>query len=508
MIVKHWNLAGSTAVIALMSGTSAFADITPEQVWQSWQDMSTATGQNMTAASATRNGDTLVVEGLTMKADQDGFVMKSTIDKVNFRDKGDGSVEITMSDSYPMNLTLPAKIGDGNSTPTNLTISIAQPGMMMSASGTPDATSYVYASPSVTVKLDAIEGVDAAKVDATVEATLTNVKGNYLLGGDATARKVTSEFSIAGMALAIIANDAANNSDVRITANVADIKGGSDSTLLASESMANLAKALADGMKIKGMFSHGAVDFDISANDSGKPTTLKGSAKGGGLSLDMAASQFSYGVNSTGVALEISSPEIPLPEVKVNYDETLFSMMMPVGKTTGPADAALTMRIVGLSVSDAIWGLVDPTSVLPHDPATVVIDTKGTVTMTSNLFDEAEMAALGEAPPGQINSLDLLELKASAAGAELTGSGALTFDNSDTTTFQGMPTPSGALDFKVIGANGLLDKLKTMGLIGDDELMGARMMMGMFANATGEDELSSKVEFKNKGLFVNGQQMQ
>ena len=171
--MKHWNLAGSTAVIALMSGTSAFADITPEQVWQSWQDMSTATGQNMTAASATRNGDTLVVEGLTMKADQDGFVMKSTIDKVNFRDKGDGSVEITMSDSYPMNLTLPAKIGDGNSTPTNLTISIAQPGMMMSASGTPDATSYVYASPSVTVKLDAIEGVDAAKVDATVEATLT-----------------------------------------------------------------------------------------------------------------------------------------------------------------------------------------------------------------------------------------------------------------------------------------------------------------------------------------------
>ena len=254
--------------------------------------------------------------------------------------------------------------------------------------------------------------------------------------------------------------------------------------------------------------SHGVADFDISVTESGRPTTIKGAAASGTMNLDMDASHFAYGLGSKGVAIAVSSPDIPFPEVKATYDETSFSMLMPVGKTAAPADAGLVMRIVGLAVSDEIWGMIDPTGALPHDPATVVIDTKGTVTMTSNLFDEAEMAALGEAPPGQINSLDLLELKASVVGAELTGSGALTFDNSDTTTFEGVPTPTGALDFKLVGANALMDKLKAMGLVSDDDLMGARMMMGMFANATGEDELSSKVEFKDKGLFVNGQQMQ
>lgn len=506
--MKYWNLAGSTAAIALMSGTGAFADVTPEQVWQNWQDMSASYGQTMTATSATRSGDTLVVEGLEVKTDEDGFVMQGTIETVNFRDKGDGSVEITMSDSYPLTLTLPPKADEEGAKPTDLTIAISQPGMMMTASGTPEATSYDYSAPSATVKLEAIEGVDADKVDATVEATLTNLKGKYLVDGDETARKVTSGLSIGGMALAVIANDAETDSDVRITANIADIATSSESNLLGPDSMVDLAKALADGMTIKGLFSHGATEFDISVTESDKPTTIKGSAASGTMNLEMDASHFAYGVGSKGVAIAISSPDIPVPEVKATYDETSFSMLMPVGKTAAPADAGLMMRIVGLAVSDEIWGMIDPAGSLPHDPATVALDTKGTVTMTSNLFDEAEMAALGEAPPGQINSLDLLELKASAIGAELTGSGALTFDNTDTTTFEGIPTPTGTLDFKLVGANALMDKLKTMGLVSDDDLMGARMMMGMFANATGEDELSSRVEFKDKGLFVNGQKMQ
>ena len=56
---------------------------------------------------------------------------------------------------------------------------------------------------------------------------------------------------------------------------------------------------------------------------------------------------------------------------------------------------------------------------------------------------------------------------------------------------------------------GLLDALVSMGMLSEDDAMGARMMIAMFANpGAGEDELTSVLEFKDKGFFANGQQLQ
>ena len=61
---------------------------------------------------------------------------------------------------------------------------------------------------------------------------------------------------------------------------------------------------------------------------------------------------------------------------------------------------------------------------------------------------------------------------------------------------------------RLTGGNTLMDKLVTMGLLSQDDVMGARMMLSMFANQTGEDELTSTLEFKDKHFFANGQQLQ
>jgi hypothetical protein len=54
-----------------------------------------------------------------------------------------------------------------------------------------------------------------------------------------------------------------------------------------------------------------------------------------------------------------------------------------------------------------------------------------------------------------------------------------------------------------------LDTLVAMGFIPEDQVMGARMMLAMFAKP-GEtpDSLVSTIEFKDGGLFANGQQLQ
>ena len=508
--MKHWKLAGSTAFIALMSGSGAFADVTPEDVWQNWQDMTTSYGQTVVAASAERDGDALVVSGIKISSSDDGVVLDANIDEITFTDNGDGTVAVTMSESYPIKLQVPAAEGVEGGTPTNLTISIAQPGVLMTASGTPEATGYVFEAPTLTVKLEAIEGVDAAAVDATVEATLSAVTGKYLVEGAADAKTITSEFAAQSMALTVVADDKEAASKMRFVATIADLAGKANGTFLGADMMADLPAALKAGFVTSGGFSYGAMSFDVDVTDATGPTKMLATGEGGDMTFALDASKMQYGGNGKALNVTVSSPDIPFPELKLGYAETAFNMVMPVGTSAEPTDFALLAKLVGFTISDEVWGMFDPAGSLPHDPATVILDTKGKVKMTTDLFDQAAMDALGDTPPGEIHALDVTEMKATFAGAELTGAGAFTFDNSDMTTFAGVPAPSGKLDMKLVGGNGLLDKLVAMGLFTAEDAMGARMMVAMFANAGAEgvDELTSTIEVKDKVLYANGQRIQ
>ncbi len=504
--MKHWKLAGSTAVIALMSGSAGFADVTPEEVWQNWQDTAVAYGQTISATSAERDGDTLVVSGVKIGANQDGVVVDGTIDEINLTDNGDGTVEITVSDSYPIKIHTPASEG---SEAADLTINISQPGLVVQASGTAEATAYTFEGPSFGIKLEAINGVDAGAVDATVEATLTGVSGGYSVegAGDA-AKKLTSNFAAQSLALAIVGKDAEDGTDLRVTATVADIAGTSGGTFLGAEAMADLAAALKAGFATEANFTYGKVAFDVDVTEANGPTKIVGATEGGNFNVALDANRLLYGAGGKGVTMSMSSPDIPFPEVKLSYAEAAFNLLLPVAKTDAPADFAFLTKIVDLSISEEIWGMIDPTAIFPHDPATLVIDTSGQVKLTTDLMDEAAMAALGETPPGEIHALNLNALQAKIAGAELTGNGALTFDNTDLTTFQGVPAPTGKVDLKLVGGNALLDKLVAMGLLTEEDANGARMMVSMFANSVAEDELTSTLEFKDKGFFANGMQLQ
>jgi hypothetical protein len=100
------------------------------------------------------------------------------------------------------------------------------------------------------------------------------------------------------------------------------------------------------------------------------------------------------------------------------------------------------------------------------------------------------------------------DLRLSLAGAELTGEGALELDNTDLTTYDGMPKPVGKINLALTGGNTLIDRLVELGLVPEEQAMVARMTMGMFMVPTGEDSLKSELEFTEEGnLFANGQRL-
>ena len=505
--MTKWKLAGSTALVLIMSSAASFADVTPEDVWQAWQDGAAAMGQKVTADSATRDGDALVVKGV--KIAMDGTTGgTAAFDTISFKDNGDGTVGIVLPDSYPVTVVAPEKGSDTGK--TDLTINVAMPGATITASGTPDALSYKTDAPEVTIALGDIKPADGSKVDATAELKLTGVTGTYLVEGAESGKKLTEDFAAKSFDLKVKGTDPKTQSAFDMSASIADFGGKVAIDGMPGGTITDLNAALKAGFAVDGGFKYGATSFDINANDAGKPTKVAGSLGGGDLAITMDASKLHYASGSKAVSLTINSPDIPVPDLTVGLGEAAFDLLMPVAKSDSSADFALLTKIVDLKVSDAIWGMIDPTAALPHDPATLIIDTKGTATMTKDIMAEANAVEGGnDAPPGMLNSLNLNQFDLKIAGAEVTGNGAFTFDNSDMTTFSGVPAPTGKIDIKATGVNALIDTLVKMGLLPQDQVMQGRMMLAMFANtSTTADEITSTLEFKDKHFFANGQQLQ
>ena len=501
--MAQWKFLCSTACVALLAGNAALADVTPEEVWENWKALSAAQGQTVTASSEAREGDALVVKGITMGAAQTGASATLTLDQATFTDAGDGSVVLTTSDVMTMSIKS-APIADTPETTTRMSITL--PGFTTKVSGSAEEMRYEMTGPSIVLKLDGIEGDDAVPQDLKVEGTMSGLKGEYLVSGS-TEKTIASTFAADALALVVAGSNPADSSKVDATVNIAGITGQSNSKIVGD--MADIAAALKAGTMMAGSFAYQSASFDMTATDANGDTKAQGTNGGGDLTFALDAGKLAYGGTVKDSNFTLSGAQIPFPQVNLASKEGAFNLAMPVAKSDSPSDFAFLMKLGDLTISDDIWNMFDPAKQLPRDPMTVHLDATGKLKLAVDLMDETAMMGL-QGAPGELHALDIKALQVKMVGADITGTGALTFDNTDTTTFAGVPAPTGSIDLKAVGVNGLLDKLMAMGLVPEDQMMGARMMMGMFAKVVeGEtDTMTSNVEFKDKHLFVNGMQLQ
>ena len=101
-------------------------------------------------------------------------------------------------------------------------------------------------------------------------------------------------------------------------------------------------------------------------------TKITGTGATTGLAFAMNDQRLAYSGTATGVSTTMTSPELPFPSVTLSYAEAGFDFLMPVSPSDTPADFTLLTKIIDLTVSDEIWGIIDPTAQLPRDPATIV----------------------------------------------------------------------------------------------------------------------------------------
>lgn len=503
------RLSSCSALALGLAAGPAFAELTAHEVWTGIESAMQGFGYSVTATE-TPNADGLDVTDVVMRfeAPEDNAVVEFAIESIDLIENSDGSVSMTFPVSMP--ITIDAAPEDEED--VMMVLDYGNEGLEIVVSGEPGDMTYSYTADRLSISLEEMEidgdaiGREEARFDFSIEdvrgATVARTTEGTNLTQEVTAVSASYDFAF---------NDPDSDDAALVSGSMADLFISS-ATVLPEGFDPNNPQALANGgFAASGSMGYTSGEMQFAATESAGTTSGTTQTATVQLEFDIDDAALRYDVAATGQAVTLSGPELPLP-VDVRLAESAFRITMPIAEADQPQDMAFGLTLRGFEMSDLLWNVFDPGAALPRDPATIAFDLSGQVTPFINLFDPAQMArveATGQTP-GELNSLTLNNLTIEAAGAKLGGSGAFTFDNSDMQTFAGFPRPTGEVNVTLDGANALIDKLIAMGLLTNEDAMGARMMMSMFAvPGDGPDSLKSSLTINDQGhVLANGMRIQ
>ncbi len=493
-----------TATLASLLALPAFADITADDVWSNMKAQTAALGGTLTG-TLTRTGETVTVSDPEMAFT---FPLGSGAASVAmsgfaFVENGDGSVAILYTDVITLNGS--ATIDDETGT---FSLRIGAPGVQVAATGTPGDVIYRSESSSFNISGSVTApGEDA--VDLQMQVGGLTRSNTRVTEGDLLT--VTSTGSADAGAVAMTMTIGADGGST-----VAGTTEASEFTFEAALlpnglNPLNIAAALRDGMTIS-----------LSSKSGGSRTVTTSTANGGVISRDerfngplegamtLDAARFAFSAAGTDAGGSIAMDVLEIPTISFDLAQSDFAVSVPLGKSDIGQPATLAMSLAGFRMGADIWALFDPDKVIPRDPATIRLNMAADMVNTVDLLDFLAFGAIADRGdlPVTVNSVTINDLHLSGSGVEANGTGAFAFDFNDMVTNDGMPLTTGAGAVTARGINGLIDKLIAGGFLTQEDAMGARFGLGMFADVVGEDELRSTLDLGADGsITVNGQRL-
>lgn len=508
--MKRYTTA-SVLALTVMAG-QAFADVTPQQVWDDFEAYMTGFGYSLSATES-MVGSTLTVTDITMSfpiPEEEGALLEVLMPELSFVDNGDGTVSITqpaVSDITMRGVEDGEVMGEAVLTVTNSNLNL-------NVAGSPGDITYTYAADSVAMELTRVfaEGEEIGRDIVSFTMGMGPITGtSHIMTNDLT-RSIVQDASMGAFTYDLNFQDPDNSE------NVAAFNGQFSGFATSSSTLLPVDIDYEDPM---GMFKDGgAVDMSLShtggqnqftVTERGEATQGAFSSGGGEFRFGLSEQELTYGLTASNQTVSVSGPEIPLP-INAQLGELVLSLNMPLSPADAPQDASVEVVLGDFTMDDMLWNIFDPGQVLPREAATVRLDLGAKVSPAVSALDTDKMAEMmfTGGMPAEVSSVTLNQLVIDMVGGMITGQGAFDFDFSDFSTLPGVPRPEGELNLQVSGANGLIDNLIKMGLIGDAEAGQARMMMSMFAVPGDQpDTMNSKIEINEQGhILANGQRIQ
>lgn len=496
---------GSAAALVLScTGHGALADLAAQDVWSDWRSYLSAAGYQITA-SEQMSGGTLTVSNLSMamQIPEEQGTVSMLLDQLVFVENGDGTVNVTMPPKMPITF---AMVDDQDE--VTAVIGLTQSGASMVVSGTPADMTYNYTAARLGMGLDSltVEGDTVPPEVASMTVSLSNVISSTRM--QLSDKRSYDQDMKASELTYDMAFDDPDSEDAGVFGGSLQKLGFEGAgTLPLTMDTSDLPQMLKAGFGFEGRFTYGSGKGEMSGTGDGEQFAMSTASQGGAFGVAMDAAHLSYDVSQQQSEISLQTADVPFP-IAVAMREVAFALDMPIAKSEEEQPFAFGLTLADFTMPEQLWGIFDPGAILPRDPATIIVDLAGKVRVLADLMDPAIAENLDQ-PPGELTALTINDLTVSAAGADLTGTGDFTFDNSDLESFGGMPAPAGKASLKLVGANGLIDKLIQMGVVSDQDATGARMMMGMVAvPGDGPDTLNSDIEINDQGqIMANGQRL-
>lgn len=491
------TIKAGACLAALLIGSAASAAVTAAEVWENLESNLDIYGDDGVSYEVDTDANgTVTVSDLTLTMSDDDVSVSTEIGDLVFSENGDGTVDIDMADSYAMNMK--DDNGDG------FKMIIGQSGLEITASGVPDAINYDLSAEQYTVILD--EVIESGEVvPADIRFAINDLAGAYQIAmGD--IRNIAYNMTAATVDLLFNIEDDGNM--VVMSGKIADVFVDADVDLPDMSAEQDPENLFVEGLRVDARYGLGQADYIFEIVDD--QTNVTGTVSNGNAQASVAIDkgEVSYDASSTDIAFRLNPGMLPFP-VNVDLAEYGISFAVPLAKADDPTDFGLSLNLTDLTINDEIWMMGDPAGQLPRDPITAKLDVSGMAKLFFDLLDPSQADAIEMAEvPGELHSVKLNDLTLKAVGAAISGKGAFTFDNSDFETIPDIPRPEGEVTLNIDGANQLMDTLVGMGLLPEDQAMGARMMLGMFARSVGDDQLTSTVEINEQGhIIANGQRI-
>ncbi len=379
---------GAALIALLLTTAAAQARVTAKEVWQNVMDYYAGIGQTVTTDGEVMAGETLVVTGAKIS----GALFDLRVPEMRFRETGDGRVEVTTAERITGSVTGPHDSGDAATT----SFEVTQSDLKVVVTGDDGEMDYDFVIPELTI---ATAETEAAGVPVPVQFAVT------MEGGSGTARMsgttttvLDSEAQFESMSFDISTmseKDGAQVSSTSGTLSEVDILSGLQ--LPHGADLNDMGKALAAGYRVQTQlrFVSGNVNSDVRAADG--TTNVQAGLADGRLKMLTAKSGIAYEMRAGASRAVVQVPTLPVP-AEIGFDETVLGLSMPVEPGGEAQPFSTEMRIGGLTLSDGVWAMFDPTAALPHDPMTFVLDLSGTMRLMRSFFGESIASEMGKVP--------------------------------------------------------------------------------------------------------------
>lgn len=497
----------SAAALGLALIAQSAPALTPEEAWAAFQASMTSGGQTLEAGPAERAGDTLTVTGVTTTiVIPDGGAFSATLPTLAFKDLGDGSVEVIYPASFESLLTLPDAEPEA---PKTIALTFVYDGLSMKASGAAASPVYDFSARSATGMVREVKDQTGKVMDVTGVLSMTDVAGSYMMP-QAQGELLSSDSKLEAKTIAVtFEGKDPTGFALSGTVAISDIKVGGQTLMMDPTRMpANISAALAAGMMVDTTLSTGTIAMSFKGEGDGETGGFDATFASTSAKVFLDKTRVDYGFTILGANMVARSNTLPVPEVATAFAETSLAFSFPVAVSDQPQPFSTLVKFIDFTLTEEVWAMFDPGAQLPRDPVSFILDLKGTGAWAVDIMNPDALAQQGPDLPAKLFTLDLTQVLAKAAGAQVAGTGALTFDNANLEALGGFPAPTGKITFTLTGINALMDALVAIGLVPEEELMSVRMGLAMLARpGAGPDELISDIEFQDGALSINGQPM-